>query len=53
MGGKWQVSGYLWSVLHQEGYYSDLYMGNSFFRAAWTFIKNRNQYGCIKLERRK
>lgn len=52
MGSKWEVNGWIWNEVHQQGHYAELYMGSSFLKAAWAFFKNRNVYGCVKLERR-
>lgn len=52
MGSKWEVNG--WRYEEEDGFASWelLYMGDSFLKAVWTFFRNRNNYGCVKLERR-
>lgn len=52
MGSKWEVNGWRFDHDNKIGWDVTLYMGDSFLKAAWAFFKNRNEYGCVKLERR-
>lgn len=52
MGSKWEVNGWRYDENMNVGWDVTLYMGESFLKAAWAFFRNRNQYGCVKLERR-